>query len=110
MALVERVAPRGRDERAGRPAHPRGHVGEELHECGLGEVRVVEHEHERSPPGESLDHAQEGPRRVLAGTALAQPTAAATWRTADGGTPSQAATSSIGRSPVTCSTIGRSGQ
>ena len=73
MALVERVAPRRRDDERGRAAHPLGDVGEQLHERGLGQVRVVEHQHERSPPSESLDHAQEGPRRVLAGTALTQP-------------------------------------
>ena len=39
------------DDEHGRPAHPLGDVGEQLHECGLGQVRVVEHEHERSPRG-----------------------------------------------------------
>ena len=49
---------------------PGREVVDEIQEGGLAPVDVVEDEHERTPPGESLDERSDGPERLLGAARL----------------------------------------
>ena len=86
-ARLEQVGARDPGDEHRRVAQAGDDVEQQVEQGGLGQVRVVEHEHERPRARQGLDEPQERPAGVVARLPSARPTAAATCRACDGASP-----------------------